>query len=155
MRHQLQAKTTIKSPPRVIRRGAWYARKETRRGGESDTTRPKSAPRRIVFALCHSIQDDYQSSCGSTTVGIIAFLGALCTEIDHFPAAAPFGTPATMPYIRNCAGKITQLEEVFYSPYADSTAAIIRSRRCFNWRSAFTVRPCAAATSCAGRPSST
>ena len=41
-----------------------------------------------------------------TTAGIIAYLGALCAKIDHFPAAAPFGTPAAMPYIRNCAGKI-------------------------------------------------
>ena len=69
-------------------------------------TRPKDAPIRSVFALCHAFQDDYQSSCGLTTAGIIAYLGAKCTEIDHVPAAAPFGIPATMLYIRNCAGKI-------------------------------------------------
>lgn len=42
-----------KTPPRASRRGDWYARKETQRGDETGTTRPRDAPRRSAFALCH------------------------------------------------------------------------------------------------------
>ena len=62
----------MKTPPRAFRRGDWYARKETRRGDETVTMRPEDAPGRFAFALCLSFQVDYQSSCGSTTGGIIA-----------------------------------------------------------------------------------
>jgi len=90
-------------PRGVFRRGDWYARKETRRGDEIDKVRPEDAPRRHVFALCHSFQDDYQSSCGLTTVGIIANFRAFA---HRMPSAAsskppyrrpsPLGQPATI-----------------------------------------------------------
>ncbi len=62
-----------KMPRDVFRRGDWYARKEARRGDKTNRMRPKDAPRRSVFALCHAFQDDYQSSCGLTTANSIAY----------------------------------------------------------------------------------
>jgi hypothetical protein len=73
----------------VFRRGDWYARKETRRGDEIGILRQASALRRHVFALCHPFQDDYQSSCGLTTVSIIAKLRAFVRRMPPTARSRP------------------------------------------------------------------
>ena len=147
--------------PRASRRGDWYARKETQRRDEIDIVRPKDALRQHVFALCHSFQDDYQSSCGLTTVGIIANFCAALRKTRHsghagrvpLPTAVASRTTSHLSITRSRPDRMTAKTEK--NQNSASIAAIMRSTRVFICETEFLEMPNSAATSAMGRSSMT